>query len=181
MYERSGVRREVLIGNQKIEVDSKLEENVIRRLESSGYSGFWIKPRLGLNSGRYNYTPDLELAIYYKGKNRRALVEIKPMKSYFTSYISLRMRKVARFTSYILLLYLEDEKKWYVINRHNGRLTPIILPPHATLKQKNNNYILTQSAQSVYQHQYRKRINPLVVISKILILIIDDVQSTLFK
>lgn len=143
-------------------VDSHLEARMLTWLENNGFSGRWRRPEKGLNSGRWNYTPDIELFIQHEHQMHLALVEIKPVLHHhrygFSKHIFERMRKVARvYFATMLLLYVEEDKTWYRINHKTGELTVFGVPIPAEETIDRAYKPLTVGARKIFHHEYKQR------------------------
>ena len=163
MYSGKSYSRKVVVGNQTVIVDSYLEEKVLRRLENSSFHNLWIKPTVGLNVGKNNYTPDIELSVQLDGMTHRALVEIKPAVRYFTTYIQKRMVGVAaHYHTQLLLLYAEEEDQWYRIDHKTGMLREFGMPIPGKIPIAKLYKPLALPASSVYNHSYKKAAMPAI-------------------
>lgn len=158
MYYARSKTRLVNIDGTNVQVDSNLEEKIIRQLEASGFKDRWVKPTIGLNVGKNNYTHDLELSVQFAGKTHRAIVEIKPAKSYFTNYISRRMRGVAsHYYSDLLLLYTDDDKTWYRVDIKTGALSIFGIPEPGKILIRKLYKPVAIRAKGVYSHRYKRK------------------------
>jgi len=154
---------QVVINDTVYWVDSKLEARMLLWLENNGFSGRWRRPEKGLNVGKWNYTPDVELFIQHDGKMLLALVEIKQVlhdnRYGFSKYIFERMRRAARvYFATMLLLYVDDEKAWYRIDYKTGKLTVFGRPVPAEKTIDQAYRPLTVGARKIYYHEYIKRV-----------------------
>lgn len=78
MYSRRGHRHQITVDGKTFWVDSNQEEALILWLEENGFHDKWRHLDYGLKVGKNNYTPDLELSVFFDGMTYRALVESKP-------------------------------------------------------------------------------------------------------
>ena len=120
------------------------------------------RPEKGLNSGKWNYTPDIELYIEHEGQTHIALVEIKSVLHHprygFSKYIFDRMRQAARiYFATMLLLYVDENKTWYRIDYKTGQLTVFGTPTPASKSIDQAYRPLTVNAKKIYQHAYKQR------------------------
>jgi hypothetical protein len=165
-YNKRSPPRRVVIGHRTIFVDSKLEERVIRYLDTHGYDNHWERNEHGISVWRYNYTPDLTLSVQFEGMSVRALIEIKPSVAHFTPEISTRMRKVAKFYySQLCLLYSDREKCWYRVNIKTGKLEHMQLPPAGHIPIDKLYSPKKLEGRRIYNHRYIKRFNPFLLAS----------------
>jgi hypothetical protein len=166
-YRFKAATRQVKIGGKVVSVDSKLEERVIRTLDQNKYT--WRKPTIGLNVGRNNYTPDLELSVQYGKRTHRAIVELKPSKGFFTRYIAKRMAGIAsHYNADLLLLYADKEKAWYRLNAKTGTLSPFDLPSPGAIPIHKLYNPVSVMARGVYSHRYIRKIRPIAASLKFL-------------
>lgn len=157
-YGGRGSRHEITLAGKTFWVDSNQEETLLRWLEDNGFSERWRRLDHGLNVGRDNYTPDLELSVQLDGMTHRALVESKPVLAAFTPYVSRRMRGVVgHYFSNVLLLYIHDKKKWYRVDIKSGELSDFS-PVPGDIPIKKIYKPFTKKAPSVRYHRYRQRL-----------------------
>lgn len=175
MYTIMSKKGQFVINHKTYNVDSRLEEKVIRRLILEGYSECLNKPVYGLKVNNFKYTPDLQLDLIYQDEVRVGLVEIKPNLSDFTKDISHRMRAVANiYNNTLLLLYIDRGRCWYEINPLSGSLTKIKLP-----KAANSSNISYQSQSLLFKSIilrgkcYKIRLKPISLFAKIIVRIIE--------
>lgn len=173
-----GNQHYITVDGKTFQVDSNQEEVLIRWAEANGFHDRWMRRDYGVSRNGNNYTPDLELAVQLDGMTHRAIVESKPELAAFNSYISRRMRGIARhYYTELLLLYVHDTKTWYRIDIKTGALsnfgvpTPGINPISASYKP------WTKKAPRVYAHTYRQRIE----FGKIVLNITADVLEGFVK
>lgn len=163
MYYGRSVSRSVAIGNQKVVVDSKLEERVLRHLEETGFQNLWLKPSKGVHLGKDNYTPDIELSVEIDGQTHLAVVEIKPTKPHFTQNQKRRMIGIAgHYKTDVLLLYTEKQDRWYRIDAKSGQLTEFGAPRPGAILIKDLYKPWTIPARPVYSHRYRQAAIPAI-------------------
>lgn len=171
MYRIPTRPRQIVIGNQTVIVDSKLEERVIRKLHANGYT--WVKPTKGINVGRYNYTPDLELSVQHNDKSHRAILEIKPGQPFFNTYISRRMLGIRRhYETELFLIYFDQPGAFYRLDT-KGVLAPLELPPPGKIPIHKLYNPVSMKAPAVYSHRYIKKIRPGIAGLTILVSILE--------
>ncbi|HXH26857.1 MAG TPA: hypothetical protein VNG90_03095 [Candidatus Acidoferrum sp.] len=182
-YAHQGHQHTAEINGQLIKFDSNLEEKVVKWLVEHGYQNHWRRMDRGLNVKRFNYTPDLELALQIDGQTHRALVEIKPRFEFLSADIARRMAGVAKhyFTD-TLLVYVDQGQAWYRLDLKTLNLVPTILPPPGAIPINKLRESWKINAKSVYSHHYVKRVEwekwPLVLLGgamKALLLLLGSI------
>lgn len=159
MYKTAGHRHQVTIDGKTFWVDSNQEETLIRWLEENGFHDKWRHLDYGIKSGKDNYTPDLELSVFFNGMIHRALVESKPSLSFFNNYISRRMRGSAKYYyTELLLLYVHDTKAWYRVDKKTGEINEFGIPVPAERPIARLYTPFSKKAPNKYYHQYRERL-----------------------
>ncbi len=172
-----GNRHEITVDDKTFWVDSNQEEYLIRWLEENGFHECWLRRDHGVSVGINNYTPDLELSIQLDDMTHRAIVESKPELASFTSYVSRRMRGIAKhYFSDVLLLYVHDKNIWYRVDIKTGDMEVFGIPVPGKIPIQKLYKPITIRARSVYAHNYRKRPE---IVKKAARVAIDSAQSFL--
>ncbi len=147
------------IGGKTFTVDSNQEEVLIRWLEANGFHDKWRRPELGIQSGVFRYTPDIEMSVTVEnGMTTRAIVESKPTLKHLSPDAKSRIRKTAKFYSTNLaLLYVHDSRMWYKVDIKTGALLRYGVPKPGDILIDDLFIPKTRYGSKAFDHEYRQR------------------------
>ena len=157
-YYSKGKVHTIQLGDKQFNVDSLLEARVLTWLCENNYS--FERDDKGVSREDSRYTPDVWLSVQLGEYTHRAMVEIKPAKSFFTPYIWRRMVKASRKYTDLLLLYVDDTKTWYRISKKEFELTEFGIPAHGKIPVDKLYHPPSMKAKSVYNHEYKQAVEP---------------------
>lgn len=147
------------IGGKTFGVDSNQEEVLIRWLEANGFHDKWRRPELGIQSGVFRYTPDIEMSVAVEnGMTTRAIVESKPTLEHLSPDAKSRIRKTAKFYSTnLVLLYVHDSRMWYRVDIKTGALLHYGVPKPGDILIDDLFIPKTRYGSKAFDHEYRQR------------------------
>jgi hypothetical protein len=178
-YLAKGKRHTIQLGNMTIKVDSLLEGRVLTWLHEHGFT--FERGKTGVSRGDKRYTQDIWLSVEHGGLTHKAMIEIKPKKSFFTKYIYRRMIAAGKRYTDLFLLYADKEKQWYIINPKKYELTKLdkLVPGKIPINKLYKP--LTIRSKTIGSHKYRQAIEPIRWGATLLINLTADLISATFN